>query len=158
MIQLLIDGHNLIGQMPGMSLADFDDEQALVALLRRYAARRRASIVVVFDSGLPGGTAGNLSGGGVKAVFAGSHTNADRVLIERIRAEKRPQMWTLVSGDRAIQEEARRRRMRVQESAEFARLLSPPAAAKKTSRARETEKPDREEDVSGWIDVFKKRT
>jgi hypothetical protein len=154
MIQLLIDGHNLIGQMPGMSLKDFDDEEQLVRRLRGYALRKRARIAVVFDSGVPGGKSQLLSGGGVEAIFAGSHTNADRILIERIHAEKRPQLWTLVSGDRAIQEEARRCRMRVQESADFAKLLSPPAAAGKSSP---TDKPDQEEDVSGWIDIFKSK-
>ena len=38
---LLIDGHNLIGQIAGMSLADPDDEGDLVMLLRRYATARR---------------------------------------------------------------------------------------------------------------------
>ena len=31
---LLIDGHNLIGQIPELSLADEDDEGKLVMLLR----------------------------------------------------------------------------------------------------------------------------
>ena len=157
MLQLLIDGHNLIGQMPGMSLADFDDEEKLVAKLRRYAARRRARIVVVFDSGLPGGRSQPLSGGGVEAIFAGSHTDADRVLIERIRAAKRPQTWTLVSSDRAIQREAARRRMPVQESADFARTLVPVDSPPKPLPTRSNDKPEREDDVKGWLDIFKKK-
>src|SRR5262245_8805655 len=38
-MHLLVDGHNLIGQMPGLSLADPDDEAQLVLLLRGYAMR-----------------------------------------------------------------------------------------------------------------------
>ena len=157
MLQLLIDGHNLIGQMPGLSLADFDDEEKLVAALRRFAARRRARIVVVFDSGLPGGLSRELSRGGVETVFAGSHTNADKVLIERIRALKRPQEWALVSSDRAIQAEAERRRVRVIEAAEFARALSASKPAAKAARTGPDDKPEREEDVSTWLEVFKKK-
>ena len=63
MQKLLIDGHNLIGQTPGLSLADPNDEQKLIVMLRRYAARKQARIVVIFDSGNPGGKSKELSGG-----------------------------------------------------------------------------------------------
>ncbi len=33
---ILIDGHNLIGRMPALSLADPDDERQLLALLLSY--------------------------------------------------------------------------------------------------------------------------
>lgn len=50
---LLVDGHNLIGQMPGLKLSDEDDEGELVMLLRRYStAKRSRQVVVVFDSTL----------------------------------------------------------------------------------------------------------
>jgi predicted RNA-binding protein with PIN domain len=154
MLQLLIDGHNLIGQMPGLSLADFDDEEQLVAMLRKYAARRRARIVVVFDSGSPGGRSRGLSGGGVETVFAADgHTNADRILIERIRQVKRPQEWVLVSGDRTIQREAGRRRMRTIESADFAAQLIPPSPAEPTPE----EKPEVDKDIDEWLDLFYRR-
>jgi hypothetical protein len=156
-LQLLVDGHNLIGQMPALSLADPDDEGKLAIRLKRFAARRRARIVVVFDSGNPGGRSQALSGGGVDAVFAGSHTNADRILIERIRALKRPQEWALVSSDHAIQAEAARRRVRVIEAAEFARTLSAAKPAPEPAHSSAGEKPEREDDVSTWLEVFKKK-
>lgn len=154
MLQLLIDGHNLIGKMPGLSLADFDDEEKLVAMLRKYATRRRARIVVVFDSGSPGGRSGELSGGGVEAIFAADgHTNADRILIERIRKVKRPKEWALVSGDRSIQREAGHRRMRTIESADFAGQLIPPSPTELTPE----EKPLAEQDIDEWLDLFNRR-
>ena len=166
MLQLLIDGHNLIGQMPGMSLADFDDEQKLLTNLRTYVARHlrkkssgnAARVVVVFDSGTPGGKSQALSGGGVEAIFAADkHTTADRVLVERIREIKRPQEWTLVSGDRTIQQEAARYHMRIVESADFARTLASPEAPLKPSPSDTSDKPEREDDVKGWLDRFKKK-
>jgi len=155
MLQLLIDGHNLIGRMPGLSLADPDDEEKLVALLRPYAARRRAHVVVVFDSGQPGGRSAQLSSGGIEAIFAGSHTNADRVLIERIRSLKHPQDWALVSSDRAIQAEANRRRVRVLEAAEFARTLAPPSSDK--GQPEPDKKPEAEGDIDEWLRLFRKK-
>ncbi|MBL8045607.1 MAG: hypothetical protein JNL09_03645, partial [Anaerolineales bacterium] len=47
----LIDGHNLIGKMPGLRLDDPDDERQLVQFLRAYLARVKKSGTVVFDRG-----------------------------------------------------------------------------------------------------------
>ena len=64
----LIDGHNLIARVPGLSLADPDDEVKLLQLLKRWAvADARRKVTVIFDKGLPGGEAKHLSGGGVRA-------------------------------------------------------------------------------------------
>lgn len=151
MQQLLIDGHNLIGQMPDLSLADPDDEQKLVVLLRKYAARRSARVIVVFDSGLPGGRSNELSGGGVTAVFAGSHTNADRVLMERIRELKKPGEWIVVSSDREVQLAAARRHLIVWSSQDFLKRLTPPPVKDKASPV---EPPVNQTDVAEWLRIF----
>lgn len=157
MIQLLIDGHNLIPRIPGLSLSQIDDEEKLVGLLRKYAAQHRAHVVVVFDSGNLSGRSRELSGGGVEAIFAGSGTIADRILIERIRELKRPQQWKLVSSDRAIQQEARRRRLQVIESAHFAGQLAPTRAPTQPASDDPDEKPGVEGDIDEWLDLFKRR-
>lgn len=157
MIQLLIDGHNLIPRIPGLSLSQIDDEEKLVGLLRKYAAQHRAHVVVVFDSGNLAGRSRELSGGGVEAIFAGSGTIADRILIERIRELKRPQQWKLVSSDRAIQQEARRRRLQVVESAHFAGQLAPTRGSAEQVREDPDEKPGVEGDIDEWLDLFKRR-
>lgn len=117
----LIDGHNLIARTPGLSLADPDDEAKLVQLLRRWSmAGRRRKVTVIFDGGLPAGEAKQLSGGGVKAVFAPNNSTADAVLIRRIEAIGNPPEFVIVTSDRAIADVARRRRVAVQSSESFA--------------------------------------
>jgi predicted RNA-binding protein with PIN domain len=154
MQKLLIDGHNLIGQTPGLSLADPNDEQKLIVMLRRYAARKQARLVVVFDSGNPGGKSKELSGGNVTAIFAGSHTIADRILMERIRELKQPGDWVVVSSDREVQQAAQQRKMNVWSSAEFARKMGPPPQ-------REAEPPEPKDsgltksEVDEWLRLFK---
>ncbi len=57
-MSFIIDGHNLIGVMPDINLADPDDEHRLLARLRAYRARSGGpSLIVFFDSGAspPGG-------------------------------------------------------------------------------------------------------
>jgi len=156
MQKLLIDGHNLIGQTPSLSLADPNDEQKLVVMLRKYAARKSARIVVVFDSGNPGGKSKELSGGNVTAIFAGSHTIADRILMERIRELKSSGDWIVVSSDREVQQAAQQRKMNVWNSAEFARRMGP-------APQREIEPPEPKDsgltksEVDEWLQVFKRR-
>ncbi len=159
MQKLLIDGHNLIGQTPGLSLADPNDEQKLIVMLRQYAARKQARIVVIFDSGTAahaGGKSKELSGGNVTAIFAGSHTIADRVLMERIRELKQPGDWVVVSSDREVQQAALQRKMNVWSSAEFSRKMGPPPQ-------REAEPPTPKDsgltqsEVDEWLQVFKRR-
>ena len=156
MQQLLIDGHNLIGQMPGLSLADPDDEQKLVALLRTYAQRKRAKIVVVFDSGLPGGRSRELSGAGVTSIFAGSHTIADRILIERIRELKRPADWIVVSSDREVRQAAEQRKMLVRSSPEFVAIMRTPPKTTVDDQPVIEKKLSKDE-VNEWLQMFKQR-
>jgi len=53
---LLVDGHNLIGKLPNISLSDPDDEAKLVRVLENYhAVRPHDEILVVFDPASHGG-------------------------------------------------------------------------------------------------------
>ena len=155
MQQLLIDGHNLIAQVPGLTLADPDDEQKLIVLLRKYAARRRAKIVVVFDSGLPGGRSNELSGGNVTAIFAAAkHTIADKILIERINDFPRPADWTVISSDNQVRAAALKRKAMLKSAQEFVAIMATPP--KGDDQSSVDEKLSAEE-VAEWLKVFKKK-
>jgi uncharacterized protein len=109
----LIDGHNLIGKIPDLSLTDPHDEAKLVERLKSFMARKRNRCTVVFDGGLPGGRSRDLSTYSVQVVFAHGGTNADRIILERIRATRDSGKLIIVSADREITDVAQRRRMRV---------------------------------------------
>ena len=120
----LIDGHNLIARTPGLSLADPDDEAKLVQLLRRWTvADPRRRVTVIFDAGLPAGESKQLSGGGVKAIFAPNNSTADALLIRRIEAIGNPPEFVVVSSDGAVAAAATRRRVAVQRSEAFAAAM-----------------------------------
>ncbi len=46
----IIDGHNLIGILPNISLAQPDDEARLIDLLLSYRARGAREMIVFFDA------------------------------------------------------------------------------------------------------------
>lgn len=122
----LIDGHNLIGQIPGLSLDDPHDEAKLVERLKSVMARKRKRCTVVFDGGLPGGLSRDLSTHSVQAVFAHGGTTADAIIIRRIRQARNPAGLIVVSADREILQEAERRGARVVSPVAFVAEMQAP--------------------------------
>jgi uncharacterized protein len=156
----LIDGHNLIGRLPGLSLADPNDEVKLVQLLKRWcAADSRRKVTVIFDAGLPGGEAKHLSGGGVNVVFASANRSADALVIRRIEQIPNPPEYTVVSSDEAILAAARRRRVPVQRSETFATaMLEDRTFRERQGTAPQTERPEAgtmsSEEMAEWLELF----
>jgi predicted RNA-binding protein with PIN domain len=154
----LIDGHNLIGQLPDLALTDPDDEAKLVQKLISFSARTGKRCIVVFDSGLPGGKS-RLSTGKVEVIFASIGRSADDVMKERIRKASDPGQWVVVSNDRAVSAAARTRRMTALSSADFAAKLSATqAAAKNKPRQRDKEEVNdvhvSAAEVEAWLKLF----
>jgi len=103
----IIDGHNLIGsgRVPGIHLAQEDDEWRLVQWLRARQPRLRQPLVVVFDSGVPGGQSQALSGGGVTVIFAAQRRHhADQVIFARVREALVRSDITVVTNDAVLRE------------------------------------------------------
>jgi uncharacterized protein len=154
---LLIDGHNLIGRLPGISLADANDEQALVERLRRYHARTSQTIVVVFDRAAPAGSAPALTGGGVEVAFARTGHTADALILERLRRERQPASWTVVTADRELAVQARTLRAQTLSPEDFSRRLAAPVAPRAARRRKvvtSDEKPTVPGDVEEWLKLF----
>jgi hypothetical protein len=154
---LLIDGHNLIGtgELPGLRLDDPDDEAKLVLRLRAYAARTGQRVTVVFDHGLPGGPSRELSGGGVKVVFASAGHTADGILRERIRRTRDPRQITVVTSDQQVVAAAKAHRVRVIPSRAFAaQMQAPPAAPPNEELPLKPEVYPPADEVDEWMHLF----
>jgi predicted RNA-binding protein with PIN domain len=147
---LLIDGHNLIGQMPDLRLDDPDDEAKLVALLRTYCAREEKRAIVVFDHGLPGGWSEALSGAGGRVIFASAGRNADGILRERIRNARDPRALMVVSSDRAVIAAAKASKARVMRAEVFAARLGAPTGAPESEQEPQLSP----EEVEEWLHIF----
>ena len=163
----LIDGHNLIGKMPDIDLADPDDEEKLVHRLQSWAAGdRKRQVHVVFDSGEFGGISPQLSGLRVKVQYARLGRTADDELIRQLKRLNNPQEYTLITSDREILDVARKRRVGYVLSEEFVTLMTLDAAER---LAPAEVHPDIEHDpgerpeidvstaeVEEWLQVFDK--
>ena len=151
----LIDGHNLIGQMRGLHLEDPEDEAKLIGLLRRYCARTRSKVTVVFDRGIPGSRR-PPSSGGLTIRFAASPRTADdqiRDLLKALGGEARN--WIVVSSDHGVRSVARSYAARSLSSAEFLRhqltRVGPEAEGEKPQSP-----PDKGE-IDEWERLFRQR-
>jgi predicted RNA-binding protein with PIN domain len=154
-MQWLIDGHNLIGQMPTLHLDDPNDEAKLLEYLRRYRAKTGHGITVVFDSGLAYRPGETKKQGGITIQFASHGQTADQIIMQRVRRVKNSQAIMVVTSDRAIQQVAQQKGVRVLESAAFARQLLPRSSTQaghdEGSRADIKLSPD---EVNEWLTLF----
>lgn len=124
---ILIDGHNLIGRLRTVSLADPDDEARLVEMLQAYRARTGARITVVFDPGVLYAPPQSYSLGGLQVVFAPHGGSADAELLRRLRRHTNPRGLMVVSSDRAIVRAAQELGAKAVTARDFAeRLENPP--------------------------------
>ncbi len=147
----LIDGHNLIGQMLGMSLADPDDEQQLIEQLRAYLVRVHKKGVVVFDKGLPGG-GGKWSNTVLEVRFAPAPKTADDVIKDRLAREKNPRGLVVVSGDRELIDAAQRAGAAVRLPSKFIHDMTATASAQTPSAKEVGLSAD---EVAAWEQTFR---
>jgi predicted RNA-binding protein with PIN domain len=123
-MSLLIDGHNLIPHVGGLSLRALDDEERLIELLQVYCRVNNKNVRVFFDRAAPG-HAGQRAYGRVKAQFVRQGRTADAAIIQRLRkAKKAARNFTVVSSDRRVQAEARALGAAIIPSDQFARQLA----------------------------------
>lgn len=123
-MQYLIDGHNLIGQLPDIDLNDPNDEVKLVLKLRGWASvRRQRKVVLYFDGGLPGGHERNISTSDVQVIFATQGKTADRLIIRHIHRVKNPEEYILVTSDQQIIKAAQARKMKFWRSQKFVKQM-----------------------------------
>jgi hypothetical protein len=153
---LVIDGHNLIGQMLEISLSDPHDEEKLIKRLEGYHRERGTSIIVVFDPGQAPPPAKRLRGKGIKVLFAPPGSKADTLIINLIKKSPYPKGLTIVSSDREVRRAARARRAKMMTAQRFARMLSRPKRPPiKESTIKEKELSSSE--VKEWMAIFEKK-
>lgn len=152
-MQWMIDGHNLIPFVPGLSLSDLDDENALIDWLTEFLRGGGDSIEVFFDKAAPM-HAGIRKLGRLTIRYVAANRTADQAISERLHGlGKQAANYTVVSSDHQVQANARECRARVMESALFAQRMQQARGKKASAEQR----PLGEQEVAMWLDLFNHR-
>jgi predicted RNA-binding protein with PIN domain len=152
-VQILIDGHNLIGRLSQLSLQDPNDEEKLVRLLKSYRARTGKAITVVFDPGEAFALSQKRRRGGVETVFAPHGSSADAVIAKRVRRSRNPRDWLVVTSDRTLAETVARQGARVRSADDFAQDLT--KLQDKSPDWKDV--PPSAEEIEAWLSLFEER-
>jgi predicted RNA-binding protein with PIN domain len=151
----LIDGHNLIGQLPGLHLSDPDDEQKLLEYLIRFRARTGDKITVFFDPGGGYQSGHKLKHGSVAVQFAPSGKTADQLIVGRLRRIKNQQAVRVVSSDRAVQTAARLAGVQTVKATDFGRrLLGGPGSSSSSDPGSQADVSLSANEIDEWLDLF----
>lgn len=152
----LIDGHNLIPKIRGMSLREIDDEEQLIGLLQAFQRVKRTKVEVFFDKA-PAGQARTKRYGNVTAHFVRQGQPADEAILQRLHhLGNDARNWSVVSSDRHVQTQAHALQAQVISSDDFAARLeeafrqAPPGPAGNEGKLDESE-------VEEWLKIFKSR-
>lgn len=149
----LIDGNNLLGSWGGPAVRSpgGDGRLEVVRRVAEFARARSARVVLVFDGApfRPDGESQWL--GRVSLRFPPPAADADSVIRGIVDGSRRPADWTVVTSDKALYSYVRSRGARVLRAHEWN------TAARRASKSAEdpaAEKPEREDDVEGWLRRF----
>jgi predicted RNA-binding protein with PIN domain len=153
----IIDGHNLIAKIPGLSLSMPDDEARLIELLNRFGLESRHTLEVYFD-GAPPGQAGVRNYGRVRAHFVAASQSADEAIRRRLaRLGRSAASWVVVTSDHDVQVAAREVHSNVLRAEDFSRLVQTTIQKRLASATNAVDQPLSEEEVSEWLAIFKGR-
>lgn len=151
---LLIDGHNLVPKIAGMSLRDLDDEMNLIELLQDYARRRRRKLEVFFDNP-PTGWPRIRKIGMIMVRFTRPGSNADEEIRRRlIELGKESRNCLVVSSDSRVQGYGREVRAQVMSSETFAQEIANSMVASMDADKEKGESHLSESEMEDWLRLF----
>ncbi len=152
--EILIDGYNLMHQMPDIREQMGQDiesaRERLMMKLSSYVAIRNVQITVVFD-----GNGFVKSYPAIRAVFPGPSETADDVIKRMVDTQSRNHGKTVVSSDREIQFFARQCGAQILASQQFVRELA--AASTSPSAEDKYDKQLTRAEVDEWMKLFSKK-
>jgi uncharacterized protein len=151
----IVDGHNLIPKIPGMSLREIDDEIRLIELLQDFCRVQRKKAEVYFDNAPPGQKAVR-SYGQVMAHFVRQGSTADTAIRQRLAGlGKAAANWTVVSSDGAVQSAGRAARADVISSESFGLLIQKSLDGKTSSPEEYRDVSVDPAEVDAWLKLFR---
>jgi predicted RNA-binding protein with PIN domain len=156
----IFDGHNLIGVLPDIQLADPDDEARLLVRLRAFKARARTGpMIVVFDPSPLGSAPGRPAIGsdtGIEVRFAEPGQTADDAIVAFLRGVSQPGQYAVVTDDQELTWRVRALGASVIRASDFAVRLLPGTKRAAHKAKREGMAPDHAPDphAAAYADIY----
>lgn len=148
-MSFIIDGHNLIPCIQGMSLDQMDDELRLIDILESYFRSLRKRAVIFFDGGKPGEKS-TIKRAFVTARFIHQPLNADQAIRNQLMLlGGSAKNYTVVSSDNEIVTYVKRLGAHSLSSQEFAKRV-------KSFRKNTPHQSSPDNDVDFWLEQFNK--
>jgi predicted RNA-binding protein with PIN domain len=151
-VPYLIDGNNLLGSWGGPAVPG-DGRREVLRRVLAFCREKGARAILVFDGepfrpGLEGQQVGAVS-----LRFPPPGKDADSVVREIVDRSSRPAGLIVVTSDKPLSSYARTRGAQVLRAHEWNALAREAAKPSRKDPGR-SEKPDREDDVEGWLARF----
>jgi hypothetical protein len=155
----LIDGHNLIPNIPGLHLHQLDDEDKLVEMLQTFSRVRRKGQIECFFDKAPAGQPRSQKIGVIQVRFAAPGATADGLIEARLdQLGKQARNYIVVSSDQRVRTAARSVGAQSIPSDIFARELLA-ALTEQPKRSQPSGKDNASltpEEVDAWLEEFRR--
>ncbi len=150
---LIIDGHNLIPNVPGLHLTEMDDETRLIEIVQEYCRLARMSAELFFD-GSRDSSPNRKKSGMVHVHFVSASSTADDAIIQFLRHLAGPKdRYKVVSSDHRVQNAALAAGVQTISSETFSRNMR--AAFQSDTAIQQTrEKVPSTSEVDEWLALF----
>lgn len=115
----IVDGNNVMGQLPGWHRDKSKSRRVLLEKLARFARVKKARVTVVFDGGPDPAAPEGSAFQGVKVLYAERGSDADTRIEYLVGSSKDPRGLTVITSDRHLAFLVRSRGASVIRSGEF---------------------------------------
>jgi predicted RNA-binding protein with PIN domain len=153
----VIDGNNLLGSWGGPAVSG-DGRLEVVRRVAAFCRAKGARATIVFDGEPFRPELAQQQLGAVTVRFPGPGRDADSLIREIVDAAARPAELVVVTSDKPVYSYARTRGARALSAREWNELGREArrrgGATRRASSSASKEKPEREDDVEGWLKRF----
>jgi predicted RNA-binding protein with PIN domain len=147
----IVDGNNVMGQMPGWHRDKSKSRRALLEKLAAFARVKKARVTVVFDGGPEGAVPEGSAFHGVRVLYAERGSDADSRIERLVETSTDPRGLMIVTSDRHLAFLVRSRGAAVIRSGEFRKQIE--RLLESTPGAEDGEELDIG-DVNAWLRYF----
>lgn len=152
----IIDGNNLIGSAPDISLDDANSRRKIIEIVRKFQQNRKHNMIVVFDGEPEHGPHWQAISGKFTVVYSRFGRSADDEIKEILNGYTYFKDVVLVSSDRDLKDFAKKKGARVINSTEFYFKIKRfyRAQAKKEDKRKRIDAQLSDSEVDQWLKIF----